>query len=145
MPMFADLSADPGKPSRPQREPATDLPTRCAISGTETKRRCTKELARLSMPMLVMAGANDVAFVAHAQEICRRASETTRDSRPSTVALHAAPFVQPEAFFAALANFLGPHDAMRCGASQRDPNHQETSEHQLEPTGEPEDGDQFAW
>lgn len=104
-PLFAHLSeAQADRSSRRSNSPA-GLARSLRTTGTGTQRPSYERLAELSMPVLLVAGANDVRFSSIAEEMASliggNASTAFIDG-----AGHAAPFESPEQFCAVIRSFL---------------------------------------
>jgi 2-succinyl-6-hydroxy-2,4-cyclohexadiene-1-carboxylate synthase len=105
-PLFAHLTSDQANvASRLVNTPA-GLARSLRTTGTGTQVPSYDRLHELSMPVLLVAGANDARFSAIAQEMAAAIGNGAGTSFIEDAG-HAAPFEQPLAFAAAVTDFLG--------------------------------------
>ncbi len=101
-PMFADLRA-PGLEERRRNTPS-GLASSLRLAGTGTQRPLWDDLARLQMPVLVVAGAADIRFVALGTRIARALPAGALSLVPG--AGHAAHLQQPAVTARIVEKFL---------------------------------------
>jgi pimeloyl-ACP methyl ester carboxylesterase len=101
-PMFADLRA-PGLEERRRNTPS-GLASSLRLAGTGTQRPLWDDLARLEMPVLVVAGAADIRFVALGARIARALPAGVLSLVPG--AGHAAHLQQPAVTASIVEKFL---------------------------------------
>lgn len=103
-PMFAGLPAT-GLEDR-RRNTVEGLASSLRLAGTGTQRPLWDELASVTMPVLLVAGALDARFVAAAERMAALLPEATLEIVAG--AGHTVHLERPDAFRAVLANWLRP-------------------------------------
>jgi 2-succinyl-6-hydroxy-2,4-cyclohexadiene-1-carboxylate synthase len=107
-PLFAGLPADRAFRSERLENTVEGLRSSLELAGTGSQEPSWQELARLDMPVLVVAGADDAKFAAIAQ---RMADEIGGNATVALVAGagHAAHLEHPDRFLALLRPWLATH------------------------------------
>jgi 2-succinyl-6-hydroxy-2,4-cyclohexadiene-1-carboxylate synthase len=107
-PLFAHLTSDQADLASRQVNTPAGLARSLRTTGTGTQVPSYDRLGELSMPVLLVAGANDTRFSAIADEM---ASAIGPNARTSFIdgAGHAAPFERPSQFANVVMAFLEPH------------------------------------
>ncbi len=101
-PMFADVR-DPGLEER-RRNTAAGLASSLRLAGTGSQSPLWEALGTLQVPLLAIAGADDVRFALAARRLSRRAASGVFSLVPG--AGHAVHLVQPELCARIVAAFL---------------------------------------
>lgn len=101
-PMFAGL-ADPGLDER-RRNDGAGLASSLRLAGAGTQEPLWERLASVRVPVLALAGADDVRFARHAQRIARAVADGSFSLVPG--AGHAAHLAQPALTARLVSHFL---------------------------------------
>jgi 2-succinyl-6-hydroxy-2,4-cyclohexadiene-1-carboxylate synthase len=107
-PLFAHLTNDQADLSSRRVNTTAGLARSLRTTGTGTQIPSHDRLHELSMPVLLVAGANDARFSAIASEM-KGAIGPNASTSFIEGAGHAAPFEQPREFAAVVARFLAEH------------------------------------
>jgi 2-succinyl-6-hydroxy-2,4-cyclohexadiene-1-carboxylate synthase len=107
-PLFAHLTSDQADLASRRGNTTAGLARSLRTTGTGTQVPSHDRLHELSMPVLLVAGANDARFSAIAREM-KGAIGTSASTALIDGAGHAAPFEQPREFAAVVARFLEQH------------------------------------
>ena len=107
-PLFAHLTSDQADLASRRVNTTTGLARSLRTTGTGTQVPSHDRLHELSMPVLLVAGANDARFSAIAREM-KSAIGPNASTSFIEGAGHAAPFEQPREFATVLARFLAEH------------------------------------
>jgi 2-succinyl-6-hydroxy-2,4-cyclohexadiene-1-carboxylate synthase len=107
-PLFAGLPAERAHRAERLENTVEGLRSSLEHAGTGSQAPSWHELHRLDMPVLVLAGAQDLKFAALAQ---RLADEIGANATPALIdgAGHAAHLEQPEAFLSVVLPWLADH------------------------------------
>jgi 2-succinyl-6-hydroxy-2,4-cyclohexadiene-1-carboxylate synthase len=107
-PLFAHLTSDQADLTSRRSNTTAGLARSLRTTGTGTQLPSHDRLHQLSMPVLLVAGANDARFSAIAREM-KAAIGANASTAVIDGAGHAAPFEQPGEFAAVVASFLDRH------------------------------------
>jgi 2-succinyl-6-hydroxy-2,4-cyclohexadiene-1-carboxylate synthase len=107
-PLFAHLTSEQADLASRRGSTTAGLARSLRTTGTGTQVPSHDRLGELSMPVLLVAGANDARFSAIAREMAG-AIGPGASTAFIEAAGHAAPFEQPRAFAELVANFLERH------------------------------------
>jgi 2-succinyl-6-hydroxy-2,4-cyclohexadiene-1-carboxylate synthase len=107
-PLFAHLTSDQADVASRRVNSTAGLARSLRTTGTGTQVPSHDRLHELSMPVLLVAGANDARFSAIASEMAGAIGQGASTSFIEGAG-HAAPFERPQEFAAAVTEFLSRH------------------------------------
>jgi 2-succinyl-6-hydroxy-2,4-cyclohexadiene-1-carboxylate synthase len=107
-PLFAHLTSDQADLASRRVNTTAGLARSLRTTGTGTQLPSHHRLSELSMPVLLVAGADDTRFSAIAREMAGAIGPNASTSLIEGAG-HAAPFERPSEFTAAVAAFLADH------------------------------------
>jgi 2-succinyl-6-hydroxy-2,4-cyclohexadiene-1-carboxylate synthase len=107
-PLFAHLTSDQADVASRRVNTTAGLARSLRTTGTGTQVPSHDRLHELSMPVLLVAGADDARFSAIAREMAGAIGQGASTSFIEGAG-HAAPFEQPHEFAAAVTGFLAQH------------------------------------